>query len=152
MDPIWIRVHNTVYMFTLSSCWFIYDNTIMYCGHFPQEFVRLVPLVRSPLGGRFRWTPPHCALLWIRSGSYLLQLPTRIRILPRHVIDETSVSDPDSLESGSGSSILAESGSRLQKLIDSKGLKCWIKLTFFFTQKILTLLKFWCSVGSLTRN
>ena len=37
-----------------------------------------------------------------------------------------SVSDPDSLESGSGSSILAESGSgsRLQKLIDSKGLKC----------------------------
>ena len=38
----------------------------------------------------------------------------------------SSVSDPDSLESGSGSSILAESGSgsRLQKLIDSKGLKC----------------------------
>ena len=39
---------------------------------------------------------------------------------------KSSVSDPDSLESGSGSSILAESGSgsRLQKLIDSKGLKC----------------------------
>ena len=37
-----------------------------------------------------------------------------------------SVSDPGSLESGSGSSILAGSGSgsRLQKLIDSKGLKC----------------------------